>query len=363
MSDKGGKKVKKAFLIVILTIAAFGILNAETKLKMELWNRWTYKMVDGDVEKNELALKRGYFRIEPKFSRNIKGRFNVDFFSDEDGLDGAGLKIKYAYLDFNNLLPIKDAKLTVGLMKTYFGTIYDWDYTVIDKDPSDKYKFVSSTDYGFGVFGYFPKGYGTYALAVYNGEGYKKTGGDINKDLNYAANLRFTPVPGVTIGGSYMFKSKYDSQIEDETARGDMVDNPDREEYNLIAGVGKFAYGPVSLLAQYLNKVKSKPNMDDYDDVTTTVMSFMPVFKVNNKIDIVGRYDMYDPNTDEDDDGYNIIIAGFNYHIMRDSKNKPKLFIQTNYEIKQYEHEDSEDESEILIQLRWIFSETINKGK
>ena len=103
-------------------------------------------MEDGEVTKNEMALKRGYLRLEPKFGNNIKGRFNVDFFSDEDGLDGAGLKIKYAYLDFSNMLPIKDSKIIIGLMKTYFGTIYDWDYSTIDKDPSDKYNFVSSTD-------------------------------------------------------------------------------------------------------------------------------------------------------------------------------------------------------------------------
>jgi hypothetical protein len=128
------EKVKKALLIVILTVVAFGILNAETKLKMELWNRWTYQTIDGEV----------------------------------------------TYLDFSNMLPIKDSKITVGLMKTYFGTIYDWTYITIDKDPSDKYKFVSSTDYGFGISGYLPNGFGTYALAAYNGEGYKKTGGDIN---------------------------------------------------------------------------------------------------------------------------------------------------------------------------------------
>ncbi|MCK4500229.1 hypothetical protein KAU11_07015, partial [Candidatus Babeliales bacterium] len=207
--------MKKALLIVILTVVAFGILNAETKLKMELWNRWTYQTIDGEVTKNEMALKRGYLRLEPKFGNNIKGRFNVDFFSDDDALDGVGLKLKYAYLDFNNMLPIKDSKLTIGLMKTYFGTIYDWNYTTIEKDPSDKYKFVSSTDYGFGISGYLPNGFGTYALAAYNGEGYKKTGGDINKDLNFVANLRVTPIAGVTVGGSYMMKTKNDSEIAD----------------------------------------------------------------------------------------------------------------------------------------------------
>jgi len=353
--------VKKIFLIVIVVIISLSFLSAETKLKMELWNRWTYQMEDGDVTKNEMALKRGYLRLEPKFGNNIKGRFNLDFFSDDDALDGVGIKLKYAYLDFNNFLPVKDMKLTAGLMKTYFGTIYDWSYQVIDKDPSDKYKFVSSTDYGFGVSGYIPKGFGTYALAVYNGEGYKKTSGDINLDMNFAANVRVTPIPGVTVGGSYMMKTENNKEVDD--GNGTMIDNPDREEYAMIAGVGKFAFGPFSLLGQYLQKVTSLPNVAGAEDETETVLSAMPIFKINDKIELLARYDINDPDTNTDNDKETTITGGLNYYIMRDAKNKPKLFIQTNYQMMQPEDDDADMESELLVQLRWIFSETLNKGK
>lgn len=341
--------MKRSFLIVILVMIVITSTNikAETKLNMELWNRWTYQQVDGDVTKNEMAVKRGYFRLEPQLTSNVKGRFNVDFFSNDGSPDGAGLKLKYAYLDFNNLLPINDATLTVGLMKTYFGTIYDWSYPTIDKDPSDKYNFVSSTDYGMGVSGYLPQGYGSYAVAVYNGEGYKKTGGDINTDMNYLANLRVSPITGLTVGGSYMFKSKNDS------------DASDREEYNMIAGMGKFAFGAASITAQYLTKTTSYPNDNSLDDVSDSVISLMPMYKLNNKFELVARYDIYDPNTDVDDDGYNTAIGGVNYYLARDSKNSPKLMLQANYQLKSYEDDNSDDESTLMVQLRWIFSEEI----
>ncbi|MBN1327177.1 MAG: hypothetical protein JW996_04440 [Candidatus Cloacimonetes bacterium] len=350
--------MKKTLLIAILAIFAFSIVNAETKISMELWNRWTYETIDGEVQKNGFSLERGYFRLEPVFSSKIKGRFNLDFFSSSKSTDtdGAGIKLKYAYLDFSELIPLKNSKVTVGLMKTYFGTIYDWNYTTIDKDPSDKYGFVSSTDYGVGFSGYLPSGFGTYDVAVYNGEGYKKAGSNINKDMNFAGNIRLIPIVGVTIGGSYMMKTKNDSEIDD--GEGNMIDNPDREEYALMAGVGKFAFGPVSILAQYLNKVKSKPNVDSYDDVTSTVISVMPVFKVNNSFDIIARYDIYDPNTDADDDGSNTIIAGVNYNIKRNSKNSPVLFVQANYETTTFE-DDSDAVNQIMLQLRWKFSETM----
>ncbi len=352
--------MKKALLLVVLAIIAFGILQAETKLSMELWNRWTYETIDGEVQENGFSLERGYFRLEPVFSSKIKGRFNIDWFSSSKSSDtnGAGLKIKYAYLDFSELIPVKNSKVTVGLMKTYFGTIYDYKYTTIEKDPSDKYGFVASVDYGMGFSGYLPSGYGTYDVAVYNGEGYKKAGSNINKDMNFVGNIRLIPMVGLTIGGSYMMKTAKDSQIDDGT--GNMIDNPDREVYNMMAGVGKFAYGPVSVQAQYLNKVKSMPNDDTYDDVTSTVISVMPVFKVNNSFDIVARYDIYDPNTDADDDGRNTLIAGVNYNILHNAKKSPVLFVQANYQTTTFEDE-SDAINQIMLQLRWKFSETINK--
>jgi len=345
-----GGKVKRAFLVIFLIMMVTSWLAAETKFKMELWNRWTYARADGETIQNEMALKRGYFRLEPKFGQNISGRFNLDFFSDDGPDDGAGIKLKYAYLDFVNLIPIRGSKLTAGLMKTYFGTIYDWDYTTIDKDPSDKYKFVSSTDYGVGIFGYVPNGLGSYAVNLYNGEGYKKTGSDINKDMNINANLRLTPIPGVTVGGSYMMQTKNDDEIDGEK-------NPDRQENTLIAGMSKLVYGHASLLTQYLMKTVSLPNVDDAEDVTTSVISLMPAYKLNNIFDVVARYDIYDPDTDTDDDGESTFIGGVNYHIMRDAKNAPKLLVQANYQITSYE-DAKDDESELMVQLRWIFSET-----
>lgn len=347
--------MKKTLLVVILAIFALGILNAGTSLKLEMWNRWTYQMVDGETTKNEMALQRGYFRLEPTFTDKIKGRFNLDFYSSDKASDteGAGIKLKYAYLDFSELIPIKNSKVTVGLMKTNFGTINEFAYQTIEKDPSDKYKFTSSADYGIGLSGYLPSGFGTYDLGVYNGEGYKKVGSNINKDMNFIGNIRLIPIVGLTVGGSYMLMTAKDSEIDDGT--GNMIDNPDRVEYNMMAGVAKFAYGPVNVQAQYLNKVKSMPNDSSVDDKTSTVISVMPIFKLNDMFDIIARYDIYDPNTDADDDIENTLIFGANYNIVRDSKNSPVLFVQANYQTTTFE-DDSDAKNTIMVQLRWIFS-------
>jgi len=175
--------------------------------------------------------------------------------------------------------------------------------------------------------------------------------------MNFLANIRLIPMVGVTVGGSYMMKTKNDSEVDDGT--GTMIDNPDREVYSMIAGVGKFAYGPFSVLGQYLMQDKDKPNVDGYEKVSTTVLSVMPVFKVNDKLDVVARYDIYDPDTDTDDDGMNTLIAGVNYNVLRNAKNSPILFVQANYETTTYELSGSDAVNQIMVQLRWIFSETM----
>ncbi|MCF7920367.1 MAG: OprO/OprP family phosphate-selective porin [Candidatus Cloacimonetes bacterium] len=353
--------MKKSLILLVVFLCLAAVASAETKFSMELWNRWTYHMTDGEVDQNEMNLSRGYFRIEPVFTPNIKGRFNLDFFSDEGMSNGAGIKLKYAYLDFSNIL-WEDANLTVGLMKTYFGTIYDWEYVTIEKDPSDKYKFVASTDYGLGISGYLPQGFGTYAFAAYNGEGYKKTGEHLNTAMNFCADVRLTPMAGLTVGGSYYMMNKNNDKIDD-------VDNPDRIEYNMMAGVARITLIPnVDIWAQYLTRETDKPHMDDYEAVTDQAISIIPIISLQEftgkDLELVFRYDMYDNNTDVDNDvagsgAYNTTIAGVNYYMMRDEKNSPKLWLQVNYSMKDKLDEDADDSSSIEAQLRWKFSENL----
>ena len=347
--------MKKRVIFLVLIIMLVSIASAETKLSMELWNRWTYKMVDGadDASANGFSFNRGYFRLEPVFSGNIKGRFNLDFFSDDGAADGAGIKLKYAYLDFSNYL-WKDAKFTFGLMKTYFGTIYSSEYETIDKDPADKYKFASSTDYGFGISGYLPRGYGSYDVAVYNGEGYKKTGDAIDTNMAFLLNLRVVPVVGLEVGGSYVMDKVYNEDLAED------------EDISKIAAVARITMLPnINIRAQYLTRTHSLAGQDS----TANAISIMPIVNLsdltNIDLELVLRYDMYDDNADVDDDtensgAYNTMIAGVNYFMMRDSKNAPKLWVQANYQMKDNIYKEKDDETEMLVQLRWKFSGVID---
>lgn len=367
---------KITILIVLIALAAMPVLAQETKLSGEFWGRWT--MENGKVPadstnatlKNYFALERGYLGFETKFSESTKARFTIDLFSTDMLEDGAGLKLKYGYVDFANMTPIPDLTLSAGLQKVYFGTIYDWNYALIGKAPSDEYKIANSADYGITANGYIPNGKGEYAVGIYNGEGYKKFGKNLkdNTSFAYLANLRLTPVPGITIGGSFMTNS-----VEREELLATNAVNDKYQDQTLIDGLARFAYGPLDLWAEYLIKdVKHADNFSSKDYSAKGLM-IMPCLNLQNltgyDVQVLARYDSWDESerTDSNKNKLIAITGGINYNFMHDEHMSPKMNLQLNVTNKTYDEDNSasayknglKDVTQVMMQLKWRFANTL----
>ncbi|OYD17250.1 hypothetical protein CH333_01545 [candidate division WOR-3 bacterium JGI_Cruoil_03_44_89] len=322
--------------VLIASSLLAGLKGGESQIKAYSWYRYTYEQEDTDTKKNEFAVKRGYLRWEHQFTDKIKSRVTLDFFSSDKDPHGAGLKLKDTYVDLKYLIP--EGKIKAGLQKTYFGLIYDWDYLTIQKALEDKEKLVSSRDYGISIGGNIPNGFGEWNLEIVNGEGYKKTGGDLNTELAYLGNIRIIPIPGITVGASVLNENAKESPYEKRLP---------------TVGMGRVAYGPIDVWLEYL-----WTDRGDKDNPTNSQgYMVMPILKdVLPNLDIIPRYDHWDPNTDEEDDGPTRYILGFNYHFVKASKGKPGVMLQLNFERKQKEEEDSKPENQLLAQLRWEFA-------
>ncbi len=371
--------MKTCVWLMIILAVLFSLLpvqnqGVETSLGGEFWSRWTLESgkspVNDDtiIKKNYFALERGYFDLRTTFTENTKARFTVDIFSTDLIKDGAGLKLKYAFVDFANLVPVPDLTLSAGLQKVYFGTIYDWDYTLIGKAPSDEYKLANSADYGVSFNGYLPAGWGEYALGLYNGEGYKNFGDNLKKNIRmeYLANLRLTPIPGVTIGGSYMSNS-----VERENNLTDDTPNPAYQQQQLLDGVARLAYGPVNVWVEYLYKDVTFPNAAA-NDYTATGFMVMPVFSlyplIGTDIQLVGRYDRWDESDNPADKKLlNAVTGGINFNTLHNDSFVPALQVQLNVTQKTYDADNSaaayanqkKDALQAMLQLKWRFSSKI----
>ncbi len=369
--------MKKLLMAALLGALLFpGLLMAEEiKLSGEMWNRWTLETgkAPGDSTdatlRNNFSLERGYVGLEAKFSETIKGRFTVDIFSTDLVKDGAGLKLKYAYVDFANLLPVPDMTLTAGLQKVYFGTIYDWNYSLIGKAPSDEYKLANSADYGLSLNGFIPGGWGEYALGVYNGEGYKNFGANLkdNIDPAFLANLRLTPIPGVTIGGTVMTNgSERKIKLADATA------NSSYNTQLLLDGVARAAFGPVDVWAEYMSKEVTYANAYSSKNYTATSLSVIPCLKLKSllgtDIELLGRYDRWDETGNPGNKNLlTAITGGVNYNLMHDESANPAMQIQLNYTSKSYDEAESaasyanglKDTNTLMLQFKWRFANNL----
>ncbi len=398
-------KLMLNLICIGLLFIPIGLSCMETKLSGEFWGRWISEIAkrkdsEGNYEdklvSNYLSLERGYLGLETKFSEQVKGRFTVDIFTTDKtyeyreyslvdstlsystksgSIDGAGLKIKYAYVDFGGLIPVKDMTLTAGMQKVYFGSIYDWSYTLIGKAPSDEHKVVSSSDLGITLNGYLPSGFGEYQLGIYNGEGYKKVGANLkeNTDFAYLGNLRVTPITGFTIGGSYMINTvERDKKLDGE------IINSSYEEQKLTDIYTRLAYGPVDLTGEYIIKDVDFPDVKDINKTQTYTATGISIFPCLNlkaflpyNLQLVGCYDIWDESDRvETDKARNKVTAstiGVNYNFMPDETDNPSMQLQLNYTTKKYDEDNShsdyadgkKDSSQINLQLKWKFANTL----
>ncbi|MCB5267984.1 MAG: hypothetical protein LHW46_07755, partial [Candidatus Cloacimonetes bacterium] len=306
--------MKKHYALICLILLLAVLANAQsTKLSGEFWSRWTMEQSrnaatgDDEILKNYLALERGYLGLETVLSDDVKARFTIDLFSSDAVADGAGIKLKYAYVDFANLLPVADMNFTAGLQKVYFGSIYDWDYSLIGKAPADEYKLANSADYGLSINGYLPSGLGSYALGIYNGEGYKKFGSALKDNTNfaYSGNLRLTPLPGLSLGASLLMNS-----VEREHLLSDDSINSKYQEQMLADAMIKAVFGPVDVMVEYLYKdIKHSQTLEAEDYSASGIMIF-PTLNLSRfigyDVQVLGRYDIWDESERSESSKYKL---------------------------------------------------------
>lgn len=355
--------------MVMLIVAASALAQepGQAQIAGTGWFRFTRYIKDDKPNNNSFQLARGYFTYYYKFSSKIGSRFTVDIYSDASASQGAGLKLKYGFLDF--ALP-KDLKFEAGVIKTYFGTIYDWDYTTIEKSLDDKEGVVKSADLGLALTGYIPAGYGEFQFGIYNGEGYNKVGSKVDLYPLFTANTRLIPIPGVTLGGSVRYGKEEDTLVSallpDSTRDTTLQDMNNME----LSGVVRLSYKFIDIWGQYITKSWENLHPNDsiakysaagYIIMPTIKMPFEPL----KNLQLVARYDFWDPQTGEDyeNNSYSRLIAGFNYFLTKDASGNPTTRVTLNWAKKSYENKDLDEgdtgykkpETDISLQLRWDF--------
>lgn len=384
-------------LMACIAISGFALEPGETELEHNGWFRYTNQssaLKISDPKISRLGLERGYIRLSHQWSPPFFTKMTVDIFSSDKYPEGATVRLKEAYADLAAPF-IKDFNITAGLQKHYFGLIYSWDYTHPEKELADEQGICASADYGLTLNGYLPSGLGELQLGVYNGEGYKYAGKYVNTSPELLANLRLTPLAGITFGAS-IFTNQADASHYKNDRKGRITEgeniyfmNADTANTNrlAIAPMMKLTLGRVSLLGEYisysytrqfscykLNKdtlgnIVDSTFTEKKKDYQMTGLDLVPLVTLpGRKLEIFGRFSIWERREQSGDSmplnrdkSFIRYGAGFNYHFVRREKGKPGLEFQFAWTRTQPKNSDLEPTDIILAQVRFEWSSLIPK--
>jgi hypothetical protein len=153
-----------------------------------------------------------------------------------------------------------------------------------------------------------------YAIGIYNGAGINKADDNVNKD--YVARLVVHPLLGLDVGGAYY------NGYAGKSSAGKRRDRAGAElsyTFEPLTVKGEFIYGKDSVTEK------------------TGWYAQAGVFAIPKILQVVVKYDSYDPNIDKQDNETDLATAGVNLFITK------WTYIQAMYQLKYARPDDIRD--------------------
>ncbi len=301
--------------IACLLLSCSNLYSQEGKISGYMFGDYIYEFSNPDsateaLKRNGFQLRRVYFTYDRDLSARFSVRFRLEMNSPNFGRNDQIVPyIKHAYLRWNNLIP--NSKLYFGMSSTPTFTISEevWGYRAIEKTIMDYRGVAPSADLGFALEGKFSEsGVLNYTIMAANGTG---TRGETDKNKRAYIN-----VP-IKVQNAYFIVPYFDYEGGNDGTSKNLV--------ALFAGLQKPRFhGGVEVFRRVSNKA-----LANNQDKTENGLSIFGAVKVAEKIKLVGRYDIYDPNTDVDNDGNTFVIAGLDFAPEKNVNVMPNVKIES----------------------------------
>jgi hypothetical protein len=298
-------------IAMFLIIQSSFVFAGETQVGGEVYSFFITDITNNGHGKgfNKFDLSRVYLTVKSKLSQQVSVRITADV----DAMDGTmrELYLKYAYLDWDVSRVIPYSTVRFGLQQTgwidYMNKV--WGRRYVAKTLMDEYKALSSADYGVSELVKLPNGYGHGAIQILQGPGYK--GKEENRYKDFSAFVFLKPLVTVpdlaaSMVGAYAYKG-----FSDET------DITSENKKDRVAGMASLAYGGIVRVSGEYFMSWDRVHPGDTEDLKKEGISVFGDIRFPmahstflRQIALVGRYDLYDPNQDVDNNERTYLIAG-----------------------------------------------------
>jgi hypothetical protein len=327
----------KSLLYLFLALLLIGNLFAQDKTAVGSVGSVKFSgLMFGDLFYNADAINPAnkdingfnFRRIYITTDYTINDQFSTRFRMESAITNGSniGVFVKDAWLKWKDVF--KGSDLIVGMSPTPAFDVSEgaWGYRSLEKTIMDYFGIVSSRDIGIDLKGKFDeKGSAKYWLKIGNGSGNKP---ETDKYNRYYGQLQFTPGNFlITLYGDFnTLPQKFDSA--DSTFKNNSA-------FVAAAFVSykyekTFAIGVEGFLKSQQNNFAAMSG-DMLGTQSGFGLSFWAKAMLSEKVGIVGRYDMYDPNTDSaaKNDMHSLIIGALDFKVASNVSVMPGVEVHT----------------------------------
>lgn len=314
--------MKKSIILSFLFLSSVLFSGSEApKIGSVVFFDYSYDTTSDADNDAGFGLKRVYFTVSNKLADNLSFKLQTDVNYKESPKN---VYLKNAKVDWKT----NAGKFTIGLQGMNVFSIQEktWGYRFIDKSAMDRKKFSSSADMGIGYATKFADKF-RFSILYTNGVGYKKSEDDSHKKISmqaYMGQPKLSSKDGLNVGGVFTFEP-YDF----ESGSGSEITTSEKS-VTVMGLFGGYASGVIRAGAEFnlLN--------DSGLDVDEQIFSAYANYKLSKTLQVYGRIDMYDPDTDYDDDSENYFIIGCEF------QPASGLYIAPNLRMTSPESGDSE---------------------
>jgi len=261
---------------------------------------------------NGFQFRRIYITTDYLINDQFSTRFRME--SAINNGSNVGVFVKDAWLKWKNVF--KGSDLIAGMSPTPAFDVSEgaWGYRSLEKTTMDYFGIVSSRDIGIDLKGKLDEaGTAKYWLKIGDGSGNKP---ETDKYKRYYAQFQFTPSPSflITVYGDYASKPQkidpYDGQMKNNSAF-------------VAAGFVNYKYektfalGVEAFLKSQRNNFSPSGAVASLSSQSGFGLSVWAKAALSDKVGIVGRYDIFDPNTNSvaKNDKHGLIIGAIDFKV------------------------------------------------
>jgi len=343
---------------------------AETTVEGRIYSTWSMYLndtisVDGvDLKgSNQFSLDRSYMTLKSKLTDYTSVNITADL-NTKGGFSGYDLILKNGYA--NIIMPFyRPLSLSLGLQPTKYAEFIDgtlWQRRYMEKNIGDCVEFLTTADLGatidhqLGDMGNM----GSFGLSIWNGTKFTSiTENNKNKDFNFYAVLKpLINNAGFmnTVVGAQFYTGTQNVVIDTSMDAGDF-------KRQIVSLGGKVNYrGYFDLGVDYwmntLGQVDSLGNPTD-DLKSNAMMIFGALYFKNlvpenslfRTLDLLFRYDTYDPNTDSDagKNNQNYMIVGL------ECQRAKGINASVNYRATSFENSNIDSQNYLFLNTEFRF--------